>query len=677
MNMIQGHSRRDFLRQAAAAAAVMTAHPSLAPWLHAARGSITVAGSTRIEMLRVLGRALDHNVLKLFRVIADPLRNRLYVAGIMTQHLAVLDATTHAVLGTIDSGILGNSYKYLALDTTANRLYIRDGINHQLLAIDLNTGGRIGPVAIPDGEIGDLVADPVRGLVYMTTTDAPGFRAYDGTSLAQVFTTTAMGTALPSMVHAADEDALYVLDATQGTGRIFRMRLSDRSITSISFSVNPLGRPSSVAYARADRRLYVSVANQGVLVLSDTGRLERTLTLPSLEFQDMAFNDQDGRLLALFIDRPAAGEIVGSGAHVWSYDGRTWGEIAAFGYKSHSLAINPANGRFYCPSGDESKVWYGSSGGTAVTPLRIGDSVEHVVPSTGGPMFISSRLGGSYISAFDPVTRSAETFTAGMWPTCMAVDPANRYLLVLNAWDSTLSVFELPARRLIATVPIGLPVGTTDRIPDLAVDFTRGMAYAAYPEFGQVAVVDWRNARALAPLTVEGFVGGNTGGGPNHIQVALTESNARLLVLSPALRRLDTYDISTTPSRISQTTVSIGQTSERVAWKVLFVDAGRDRAFVGADAFDVRTGRAIGTRLAAGQRVFASDDTRDVYWVAGIVNEVLSVYTVDRSSLALLDSRTIGSTDYIAPDLALDVLRNRLYVTHLADARVDEYQLSS
>ena len=595
----------------------------------------------------------------------------------MTQHLAVLDATTHAVVGTIDSGIIGNSYKYLALDTTANRLYIRDGINHQLLAIDLNTGGRIGPVAIPQGEIGDVVADAARGLVYMTTTDAPGLRAYDGTSLAQVFTTTAMGTALPSMVHAPDEDALYVLDATQGTGRIFRMRLSDRAITSVSFSVNPIGRPSSVAYSRADRRLYVSVASQGVLVLSDTGRLERTLTLPSLEFEDMAFNDQDGRLLALFIDRPAAGEIVGTGAHVWAYDGRTWGEVAAFGYKSHSIAINPADGRFYCPSGDESKVWSGSPGSTTMTPLRIGDSVEHVVPSTGGPMFISSRLGGSYISAYDPATRSAETFTAGMWPTCIAVDPANRYVLVLNAWDSTLSVFELPARRLIATVPIGLPAGTTDRLPDLAVDFSRGVAYAAYPEFGQVAVVDWRNARALTPLTIDGFVGGDIGGGPNQMQVALTESNARLLVLSPALRRLDTYDISGTPSRISQTTVSIAQTGERVAWKVLFVDAGRDRAFIGADAFDARTGRAIGTRLATGQRVFASDDARDVYWAASIVNEVLSVYTLDRSSLALLDSRTIGSTDYIAPDLALDASRNRLYVTHLAAARVDEYQLSA
>ena len=673
----QDGSRREFLRQVGAAAAAMSLAPSLAPWIQAAGGEITLSGSTRLDLLRMLSRPLDHNVLKLFRVIADPVRNRLYVAGIMTQHLAVLDATTHAVLGTIDSGILGNSYKYLALDTTANRLYIRDGINHQLMAMDLNTGGRIGPVALPAAAIGDLVADPARGLVYLTTTESPGFRAFDGATLATVFTTTAMGSALPSMVHDATADALYVLDATQATGRIYRMKLSDRSITTIAYAVNPLGRPSTLAYSRADNRFFVCVANQGIVIVSPEGRVERTLTLPALGFEDMAFNDHDGRLLALFLERPANGEIVGSGARLWSYDGRNWAESAAFGHKTHSIAINPANGRFYCPSGDESKIWNGVSGGSSVSALRLGDSVEHTVPSSTGTVYLTSRLGGSYVSAFDPGSRTVETFTAGTWPTAIAVDPANRYLLVLNAWDSTISLFELPSRRLLSTIGLGIPAGTTDRLPDLAVDFTRGFAYAAYPEFGQVAVVDWRNGRALTPITVDGFTGGDVGGGPNQLQVALTESNGRLFVLSPSLRRLDTYDITgSAPSWISQTQVALTQGGERLAWKTLFVDAARDRAFVGGDVYDARTGRAVGTRLSKGQRVFAADDVRNVYWAASIVDEVITVYTLDRSSLTLVDTQALGPVDYLGPDLALDAARGRLYVTHLAAAQFDEYSLS-
>lgn len=677
--MSEGHgrSRREFLKRAGAAGAALTLHPSLSPWLHAALGDINVSASARIEMLRLLSRPLDRNVLKLFRVVADPVRNRLYVAGIMTQHLAVLDATSHAVLGTIDTGILGNAYKYLALDTVWNRLYIRDGINHQLMAIDLATGGRVGPVPIPAEEIGDLVADPARGLVYLTTTASPGFRAFDGISLATVFTTTAMGSSLLSMVHNPDDDLLYLLDGGQGAGRIYQMRLSDRTITTISYSATPTGRPAMLARSRADRRFFVCVPGQGLLVLSSTGQVERTLALPALEFEHLAFNDHDGRLLALFIERPAGGEIAASGAHLWAYDGRTWAEAAAFGKKPHTVAVNSSNGRFYCPSGDESVVWCGTSGGASVTPLRLGDSVEHIVPSPTGTAFITSRLGGSYLSAYDPATRSVATFTAGTWPCYIAVDPNNRYLLILNAWDSTVSVFELPDRRLVATVGLGLPAGTTDRLPDLAVDFTRGIAYAAYPEFAQVAVIDWRNARTLTPIAITGFEGGDVGGGPNQMQVALSEAAGRLLVFSTALRRLDTFDITgATPSKITETQVAFNSGGERLAWKVLCVDAARERAFIGPDAFDVRTGRAIGTRLARGQRVFANDDVRNVYWAATVENEVITVHTLDRSSLALVDSQALGAADYLAPDMALDATRGRLYVTHLAAAQFDEYQIS-
>ena len=66
-----------------------------------------------------------------------------------------------------------------------------------------------------------------------------------------------------------------------------------------------------------------------------------------------------------------------------------------------------------------------------------------------------------------------------------------------------------------------------------------------------------------------------------------------------------------------------------------------------------------------------------MYWAATVENEVISVHTIDRSSLALLDTRSAGAADYVAPDLALDTARGRLYVTHLAAARIDEYQLAS
>jgi hypothetical protein len=262
------------------------------------------------------------------------------------------------------------------------------------------------------------------------------------------------------------------------------------------------------------------------------------------------------------------------------------------------------------------------------------------------------------------------------WPTAVAVDPAGRYLLILNAWDSSISLFELPGRRLLATIPLGIALSTTDRLPDLAVDFSRGRAYVGYPEFGVVAVVDWMNRRALTPMTIADFAVGDVGGGPNQLQVVLSESSGRLLVLAQALRRLECYDITGDPVLLTQSQVAFTtQGGERVAWKTLFIDPARERAFVGAEAFDVRTGRAIGVRAERGQRIFAIDETRSAYWAALIENEQLSVVTLDRASLALVDSQLLGAVDYVAPDLALDLSRGRLYVTHLAAAEIDVYQL--
>ncbi len=183
------------------------------------------------------------------------------------------------------------------------------------------------------------------------------------------------------------------------------------------------------------------------------------------------------------------------------------------------------------------------------------------------------------------------------------------------------------------------------------------------------------NGRALPPLTVTGFTTGDTGGGPNQLQVALSESAGRLLVSAPSLRRLETYDITgAQPSRITTTTTPMPTGSEGTAWKKLFVDAPRDRAFLGRDAFDVRTGRAIGTRIAAGDRVFASDDTRSVYWTSSVDDGVLSVHTVNRSSLAVVDSQVLGNGNRVGLDTILDVSRNLLYVTNLPAAELEAFQ---
>lgn len=686
-------SRRDFLRQTSLAALAAGLDPFSLTSEVAARAVTTLTGA-RVELLRLMARAFDRNTLKLFSVTSDPVRRRLFVAGILSQYVSILDDSTHAGIATVDTGITQSSYKYIAVDTTANRLYVRDTLNATLSSVDLGTGMPIGkPVNLPTG-MGGMVVDSARGLVYITTTEAPGFRIFDGATLGLVTSIASMGNALLSMVHDPTTDELYLLDSSvpntsESVGRIYRLPLATRSQTAITFAVSGTARPGGMARSRASGRFYVVVAG-GITVLTSTGATLHARSLPGLEFQDITFNDADRRLLALFLEpvNVESGKYSASGGRLYAYSGdtlsgpalsaATLSEIAAFGRKPHTIHVAGATGRFYCAAGDESTVWSGSSGSNTIGGIRVGESIEHMVASPAdGTLYMNSRLGGSYLAAYNPVSGAAASFTAGTWPTGMEIDPAGQRLVVLNAWDSTISVFALPSRTLLSTIAIGLPRGTTDRLPDFAVDFTRQRAYASYPEFGQVAVVDLAAGVALAPFTVTGFATGDIDGGPNQIQLAVSESAGRLLVMSPSLVRLDVYDVSGAPAFVGSQTLpsSVTQTGGRPSWKLLFVDDERQRAFVAGVERDVATGALTGRELSQGQRVFAAHSSRNLYWAGAMEGSAINIYTFDRSSFSLVETYAAGAADVLAPDFELDAARGRLYVSHLVAAQFDSYTL--
>jgi hypothetical protein len=78
----------------------------------------------------------------------------------------------------------------------------------------------------------------------------------------------------------------------------------------------------------------------------------------------------------------------------------------------------------------------------------------------------------------------------------------------------------------LGTINPGLPFSTTDKLPDLFIDSSHQMAYAVNPEFGVIAVVD----PPVTTFLVEGYQGGDSGGGSAQLQIAVNQS--RKLVFS-------------------------------------------------------------------------------------------------------------------------------------------------
>ena len=111
--------------------------------------------TTSISLLDLQNNSLDENVVKLFSVAVDEERNLVYVAGIMTSNVAILDGATEEWVGIIQTGITERGIKYIYFDSAAQYLYIFESKHAALRRVNVTTGEIIGPVAL-DGGFGNL-----------------------------------------------------------------------------------------------------------------------------------------------------------------------------------------------------------------------------------------------------------------------------------------------------------------------------------------------------------------------------------------------------------------------------------------------------------------------------------------------------------------------------------------
>ncbi len=646
-------------------------------------GELACAYAT-LNLAQLQGHTPNKNVLKLFSAAADPTRNRVYVAGILTRAIAILDGATEQWIGTLDSGIEGYAQRHLYLDAVANFLYIVDESHHQLRRIDLNTNAIAGPVALPE-HVGAIAVDTQRTRLYLTTPDAPTFRAFDGRTLQSAFTLAEMGPGAGALAFDAQADVLYVLNMTPKTGgEIFRVDPKTGKLAgTLAYNQSSGQRARFLEYDATHVRFFVG-SDRMIQVLDARGTEVRAFPLARERItQSIAYDPAHERLVVLALERPADGQLAAIDGSLQVYDVNT-GKITnefPFGRKPHRLTLNAANGKFYVPNGDASIVWSIDTRTYArATPLRLGDSLEQIVLTNGGKQIVmNSRLGGNYVFSYDVETNQWETFTSGTWPLPLRADATGEKLFVLNAWDSTLAIYDVKGTRArIATIPLGLPRGSTDRLPELALDTSHQRAYVAYPEFGKIVVVDWNARQVIKTIDVAGFKTGDTGGGPAQLALAVNESANVLYAFWRDERRLTMYDANANYNLIAT------QDLRSLDWRLmrdapdmdwLFVDAAKNRLFVGAFELDARSGKPTGRTLARGQRLLALDAATNTYWSIGVENiggkATNVVATLDRESLAGRAAKSLNAVSGVGESCVLDLARKRLYVGKMTTAELE------
>ena len=638
--------------------------PTAAPIQTDCAEPMCLAGS--FSLLELQNRAIDENVLKLFSAAVDSTRNLVYVSGIMTSDIGIMDGSTETWIGTLETGFTDRAIKYIHLDSVANYLYIVDASNTELRRVDVESGEIAGPIPLPDGGFGQLaIVDEVHTRFYLAT--QKGLVAFDGKTLEQLYTVEGLSDNVGPMRYNPAADVFYMLDSTsKETERAINILdgASGQITGAINYSAPQGGRSRWLHFDPADQTFIVGL-DRIVLLLDIHGNEFGSFSLSGRQaLEDQLYDPATKRLFVLSTQSPQNGQVSGIGGQMDVYD-LSGSLLSSFsvGRKPHRMTFNPTNSHIYIPNGDASVVWsIDTQAPTQANPLRLGDSVEQIVVSgDGSTLYLASRLGGSYLARYQLDTAEFESFTAGTWPIPVRRDSSGEHLFTLNAWDSTLSVFSLsPEQTLLGTIPLGIPAGSTDRLPDLAIDSAHSLAYAAYPEFALVAVVDWAKQTPVATIPITGAEGGDTGGGPGQLQVAVNESANRVFVYESKRSRLFIYDAANNYASLGEVDLR-----EESGADLFFFDAQNNRLFLGALELDGTSGQPTGRSLA-GDKIFGMDS--DLYWVVDEANNV--ILAVDRDTLAIRHSQPMPESGTNLPNLAYNPVRNEVYVGYLSSAQV-------
>lgn len=666
------------------------------PFLSLAQTVPDIEWEKTVALRDLFDRSYDENVLKLFDTAVDESKNEIYVSGIMTAHMAVLDGTSDAVLRTRDTGITDYNIKYLQCDDSTRSLYLYNFSDFILYRYSLDDESA-APASIAVDTGMNIASDSKRNLLYRTSPTPPFLFFHDPITLATEEISCPAASDLREgagpIIVDEETDRLYILLMMREDGPYQIVEINTTDFTTVKtidldipVTLNPID------FARDEEGNFYVTTERAIYSLSPLGIQMAKKSFPvGMEYEDFAFYTDKQEAYVLFLEEPSEGRVEGIGNLLFKYGGSRLveGGSVSFGRKAHRMTMNQLTGRLYIPNADAATLWIVDTAAMTVSSQRIGDSIEQIVAgSSGSPLYMNSRLGGSYLVSYDPDADTAEEFTAGTWPIPIRrADDGNR-LYVSNAWDGTISVFQTGSEPVLqGTIDLDTPPGSTDRIPEMAIDDTNNLAYAAYPEHREMAIANLSTYEAAGTIDISDLCDSSAGGGQGEVRLYVVEEHNRLFAFSYSKRLLAVYETSASGAILSSTisfdvpAMKWQRMSNASALNWFFYDSIEDRLFLGPFILNPVSGNWTGETLPVATRIFYRDDERDVYWATGLEKEggvsYNMLYLIGITDHTPCFSLQLREADSAKPDFYFDPIRNRLYVGYLMAAELDVYAVDS
>lgn len=311
--------------------------------------------------------------------------------------------------------------------------------------------------------------------------------------------------------------------------------------------------------------------------------------------------------------------------------------------------------------------------------IDVGESADDITAKNSN-LVIVSRLGGRRIITQNLISGNLNWFKAGNSPCEAEFDQTRNRIYILNAFESSISVFNASNNTLITTINLPVNQTRTDAIPWMHYDNNLSKLFIAIPELNKIIAFNCNTNSAEATFTVPGFnFNQNVHKAPGILQTESASNSNRLYVFQRIEKKIKVFS-AVNYNIIDSLDVSswINENYGVFSSNIFYYDNVSNTIFIGNKAIDPVNYSIKGT-IALGRKVLGYNQLRSILYTIDVKGDSVFVYENHPVNYSLLNIRFLYKTKNLIgpPVFKYDAVNNDLFITDFNYPIIKHYDLDS
>lgn len=618
------------------------------------------------------------NVLKIYDVAVDAVRGRAYTSGSQTEFASMIDITSGNEIGSV----------LLAFPPQLNQLKCNPANGYLLALTPSTTPVKMYAINPANNQhtgtytyrtrAGGIDIDVTSNHIFLSDGNAIKILNGDNLNLIDSFQVgfTAGGVAIDST-----NQLIYVVSRNLIAGNAVIKVFSLNSPFTLYRTINVpssdilgdliLDLPNNRIFLLGQRVIKTIELNSGNIIATAYTSASTNSKVYSPLLQTIFMIDEDGY--------SSQGEH-GSWGKLYKYQPDTGiMDSVKMGDKPSRLAIDNIRNVLIVPSMHSGIVELLDLQTNAIDTIDVGESADEFALSPNGEiLYIIKRLGGSRVILFNKNTHDLTQIRAGNWPCVAEVDSSLERLFVLNAFESSVSVFDCNNNVLIATIPLSILEGRTDAIPVMHLDQPTHRLYICFPEYEKIAMVNGQSLQEEGVVTIPGFkFNSELHSAIGVVQLITAPQYQKLFALQKLEKKLKIFDMNTLAFLDSVDLTGLWPGNSSFLSNLMEYDAISGNLFIGNLAINP-VNYQIRAILPVLERVLGYKKDRSVLYGISARNGAVVISEHDTNTFSVLTLKNLfQQSGKATPVFYYDAVSNDLFIAEFNYAVLRHYDLDS